>query len=214
LDRFTDTIFYLVAALLVVHGRDAWIPPLMVLAVANRETSVFIPTLILAKHPIRSLLTDRRLRRPLVTAIAAWAVGAIVYVAIHAYFGPRQRVDESYFGPDMMLRSLSMPGQISFFFAAINLLPIVTLLSLRDADPFLRRLFWLVVPLWFAIHIWAARLGEGIQYLAPITIVIVPLVLQAFERRLRPVETPAPSALGVVVPLPRGSSARTAAPAD
>ena len=46
----------------------------------------------------------------------------------------------------------------------------------------MRRLFWLVVPLWLAIHIWAARLGEGIMYLAPITVILVPLVLQAVER--------------------------------
>ncbi|HEY2596404.1 MAG TPA: hypothetical protein VGK33_21135, partial [Chloroflexota bacterium] len=40
LDRFTDTIFYLIAGLLVLYGQELWIPLLMVLAVANRETSV------------------------------------------------------------------------------------------------------------------------------------------------------------------------------
>jgi hypothetical protein len=156
----------------------------MVLAVANRETSVFIPTLILARHgPITRLFGDRRWRTPL-TAVAAWAVAGVVYFTIHAYYGPRPRTEESYFGAAMLLRSLSMPGQTAFFFAMTSLLPIVALLSLRDADPFLRRLFWLVVPLWFAIHIWAARLGEGIMYLAPTTVIIVPLVLQGLERRL------------------------------
>src|SRR5262249_28219876 len=42
LDRFNDTLFYLVGGLLVLRGKEAWIPPLMVLAVANRETSVFM----------------------------------------------------------------------------------------------------------------------------------------------------------------------------
>src|SRR5206468_3122624 len=54
MDRFDDTIFYLVAALLVLRGHERWIPPLMVLAVANRETSVFVPTLILARYGWRS----------------------------------------------------------------------------------------------------------------------------------------------------------------
>jgi hypothetical protein len=90
-----------------------------------------------------------------------------------------------------------MPGQVAFFFAAINLLPAIVVLTLRDVDPFLRRLFWYVVPLWFAVHIWAARLGEGIMYLAPITVVIVPLVLQGLERRLAcsPVDAERGSAL-------------------
>jgi hypothetical protein len=215
LDRFTDTIFYLVAALLVLRGHEMWLPPLMVLAVANRETSVFIPTLILAKHgPISRLFADPRWRRPLFTAIAAWAVAAAVYLAIHTYYGPRARGEESYFGTAMVLHSLSMPGQISFFFAAINLLPVAALLSLKDADPFLRRLFWLVVPLWFVIHIWAARLGEGIMYLAPLTVIIVPLVLQGLERRLTPVKQLLPSVLVPVAPPRRASAAQTAAPAD
>jgi hypothetical protein len=175
LDRFDDTIFYLVAALLVLGGHERWIPPLMVLAVADRETSVFIPALILARYGWRS-------RQALVTAGAAWIVAAAVYVGIHTHYGPRPRVEESYWGTAMVLRSLSMPGQTAFFLAAINLLPALCLLWMRDADPFLRRLFWMVVPLWFAIHIWAARLGEGIMYLAPMTLIIIPLVLQAVQR--------------------------------
>jgi hypothetical protein len=203
LDRFTDTIFYLIAALLVLRGREIWIPALMALAVANRETSVFIPTMILARHgPITRFFSDRRLRRPLIIAMVAWAIGAVVYFGIHAYYGPRPRIEESYFGPAMVLRALSMPGQTAFFFAMTSLLPIVALLALKDADPFLRRLFWLVVPLWFAIHIWAARLGEGILYLAPMTVIIVPLILQGLERRLKPAELRAPAALGSPAPLP------------
>ena len=81
-------------------------------------------------------------------------------------------------------RSNVQVQEIAFFFAAINVLPGLALISMRDVDPFLRRLFWLVVPLWFVIHVWAARLGEGIMYLAPTTLIIVPLVLQALERRL------------------------------
>jgi len=205
LDRFTDTIFYLIAALLVLRGRVLWIPPLMVLAVANRETSVFIPTLILARYfPVTRLFTDRRWRAPLFAAIAAWAIAAVVYFGIHAYYGPRPRTEESYFGTAMVLRSLSMPAQTTFFFAMTSLLPIAALLSLKDADPFLRRLFWLVVPLWFAIHIWAARLGEGIMYLAPTTIIIVPLVLQGLERRLTPAEPRAAEAFGRPLPHPQG----------
>jgi hypothetical protein len=177
LDRFDDTLFYLIAALLVLGGHEWWIPPLMVLAVANRETSVFIPMLVLARYGWHA-------RKPLLVAGTAWVVAALVYFGIHTYYGPRPRVEESYWGTAMVLRSVRMPGQVAFFVAAINLLPALVALTLRDVDPFLRRAFWLVVPWWFAIHIWAARLGEGIMYLAPTTVIIVPLVLQGLERRL------------------------------
>jgi hypothetical protein len=179
LDRFTDTIFYLIAALLVVYGRDVLIPPLMVLAVANRETSVFIPMLLLARHGFRK-------RQAMVIALVAWVIAAVVYIAIHEYYGPRPRTEESYWGTAMVLHSLGMPAQVPFFFATVGLLPLLAVAALKDADPFLRRLFWLVVPVWFALHIWAARLGEGMLYLAPLTLIIVPLVLQGLERRLAP----------------------------
>ena len=180
MDRFGDAIFYLIAALLVLRGRELWIPPLMVLAVANRETSVFIPTLILARHGIN--FRDPRVRKALIAAAAAWVVAAVVYFGIHTYYGPRPRTEESYWGTAMLLHSLSMPAQISYLMAAVNLLPVLGWVSLKSTDPFVRRLFWMVVPLWFAIHIWAARMGEGIMYLAPIAVVLVPLTLQALAR--------------------------------
>jgi hypothetical protein len=127
-------------------------------------------------------------------------VAGVVYLGIHTYYGPRPRVEDSYWGTAMVMRSLRMPGQLAFFFAAISFLPALVLVTLRDVDPFLRRLFWYVVPLWFAVHIWAARLGEGLMYLAPLTLIIVPLVLQGLERRLaRPADaatesTPQPPA--------------------
>lgn len=212
LDRFTDTIFYLLAALLVLRGHEVWLPLLMAFAVANRETSVFIPMLVLAKYG-RQLFTDRSLRTPLVAALGAWAIGAVVYFGIHAYYGPRPRTEDSYFGTAMVMRALSMPGQTAYFFAALNLLPALGLFVLKDADVFLRRLFWLVVPLWLALHIWAARLGEGIMYLAPTTLILVPLLLQVLERRLNSASAqrvaPEP-----VVQHPAASPARTPVPAE
>ena len=184
MDRFFDTIFYLLAGILVLRNRERWIPALVAVAIANRETAVFMPMLILARYPLKSLLASRQGKRALRIAAVAWAVAALVYLAIHLYYGPHPRTEDSYWGPRMLLHSLSMPGQTAFFLAAINLLPVLALLVLRAADAFLQRLFWLVVPVWFAVHIWAARLGEGLMYLAPLALIGVPLVLQGLQRRL------------------------------
>jgi hypothetical protein len=202
-DRFFDTIFYLLAAILVLGQHALWIPALIAVAIANRETAVFMPALILARYPLSQLLA--RHRRPHVIATAAWAVAAIVYTGIHLYYGQHPRTEQSYFGPDMFLHSLAMPGQTAFFVAAINILPIITILVFRDADPFLRRLFWMIVPLWFAIHIWAARLGEGLMYLAPLALILVPLVLQGLQRRVADLtESQAGRAAAVAAPAQPG----------
>jgi hypothetical protein len=190
LDRFFDAIFYLLAGLLVLSNRAMWIPGLVAVAIANRETAVFMPALILAHYGLKP-------RKPMLIAGISWAVAAIVYLAIHAYYGPHPRTEDSYVGPQMFLHSLSMPGQTAFFLAAITILPLLAILVLDEVDPYLRRLFWMVVPLWFAIHIWAARLGEGLMYLAPLALIGVPLVLQGLQRRLVRLED---------------SAARTAAP--
>jgi hypothetical protein len=202
MDRFFDTIFYLLAGTLVLSNHERWIPALVAIAIANRETAVFMPTLVLARYPLRSLP-----RKALIVGVSAWAVAAIVYLAIHTYYGNHPRAEDSYFGPQMFLHSLSMPGQIAFFLAAVNILPLLAVLVLKDADPFLQRLFWMIVPLWFAIHIWAARLGEGLMYLAPLALIGVPLVLQGLQRRL--------GLLADVVPAPGRSaySEATRAPA-
>jgi hypothetical protein len=177
LDRFFDAIFYLLAGILVLSHRALWLPALIAVAIANRETAVFMPTLVLARSWFSS-------RRPIVIAGVSWAIAAILYAAIHVYYGPHPRTEDSYFGPSMFLHSLSMPGQTAFFLAAIGILPLLVVLVVDDVDPYLRRLLWMVVPLWFAIHIWAARLGEGLMYLAPLALIGVPLVLQGLQRRL------------------------------
>jgi hypothetical protein len=200
LDRFFDTIFYLLAAILVLSNHIVWLLALIAMAIANRETAVFMPVLILARYPLR-----RVPRRPLAVAGAAWAVAAIVYLAIHLYYGPHPRTEQSYVGPDMFLHSLAMPAQTAYFVAAINILPILAIFVLKDVDPFLRRLFWMIVPLWFAIHIWAARLGEGLMYLAPLVLIVVPLVLQGLQRRLAGLaDTPAATAAALAAPTPPG----------
>jgi hypothetical protein len=181
-DRFNDATFYLLAAILVLRNREIWLPALIAVAIANRETAIFMPTLILARHRFgKHWLEDAR--RPVLIAAAAWLVAGVVYLAIHAYYGPHPRTEDSYWGPDMFLRSLGMPGQTAYLMAAVNVLPLLALLVINDVDPFLRRLFWMVVPLWFAIHIWAARLGEGIMYLTPLVLILIPLVLQGLQRR-------------------------------
>src|SRR5947208_2603247 len=81
--------FYLVAGLVVLRGRETWIPALLAVAIANRDSAVFMPALILAKHSIDwRHLSKLRVRTPLVTAVAAWVIAAVVYLAIHVHYGP------------------------------------------------------------------------------------------------------------------------------
>jgi hypothetical protein len=182
LDRFMDAIMYLAGGVLVLAGLEVWIPALMVLAILNRETSGLIPMLVVANHGLSMFRCDTsERRRAVIVALAGWAVWAVIYVALKQYFGPQVWFEHVPFGWAMFVHSLKLGGP-SQFYAMVVLLPVLAVVALRVAPPFLRRLFWLVVPIWLVIHFGHARFYEGMLYLAPIALILVPLALIGLDR--------------------------------
>lgn len=178
LDRVTDTIFYLVGGLLVTSGLGLLLPALMLLAILNRETSGLLPMLLVAKYG-RGLLS-RSGGPALLACLAAWGVWGVVFFGLRAlYQAPPWH--EPGFGA-MFFYSLRHAASGAWFFAMASLTPLLAVVSLRVADGYLRRLFWLIVPVWVFIHFGQARYYEGMMYLAPTTLILIPLLLQGVER--------------------------------
>lgn len=71
-----EAVFWLVALLLLYHGRVWWLLPLVFVATLNRETTIFIPLL--------ALLVTRHWRLPILLGI----VWAATYGALRLYYGP------------------------------------------------------------------------------------------------------------------------------
>jgi hypothetical protein len=88
-NTYFDIIFYLVAALLILHEKIVWIIPLTIIAACNRETSGFIPLMVLTPFAFRSYGTDRR---RLIVAAVSLVLFAIVFFSIRWYFGFRPAV--------------------------------------------------------------------------------------------------------------------------
>jgi hypothetical protein len=63
--------------------------------------------------------------------------------------------------------------------ATLGLLPIITVGLFPLLSPFLRTLFWLVVPIWFVAHFSGTNATEAAVFLVPLTLVFIPAVLQA-----------------------------------
>jgi hypothetical protein len=88
-NTYFDIIFYLTAALLILSEKIVWIIPLTVVAASNRETSGFIPLMVLTPFAFRSYGTDRR---RLVVAASSLILFAIVFFFVRWYFGFRPAV--------------------------------------------------------------------------------------------------------------------------
>jgi hypothetical protein len=64
----------------------------------------------------------------------------------------------------------------------LSILPLLTLWDFRGLPPFLRGLFWLMVPAWCVAHLALALVGETRLFLVPVAAVLIPGAL--YHRRL------------------------------
>ena len=175
-NTFFDILFYLLAALAILNRRILWIVPLTILAALNRETGGLIPFLLLG---VALFVWPREsLRRVVPVFLAA----VIAYVAI--FFGLRliyapQEVVLPYglaFGRSFLRFNLLTWGPLGArqLLATFSIIPLVALVGYRTWPPSLRVFFWVVVPLWFAVHLLASVFAESRLLLVPQALVFIP----------------------------------------
>lgn len=182
LNTFSDMIFYLVAALLILARRDVWLVPLCVLAALNRETAGLIPLMALLHRVDAS--ADQRSPRRFAPALLALAAFAATYFAVHWAIGPRPEFP-SYPGHqrgiDTLLVNLHRRWTWSQLLATNGWLPFLALAAFRRWPPGLRAFFWAVVPAWYAAHFAMSVVAETRLMLVPLAIVFVPGALLGLE---------------------------------
>jgi hypothetical protein len=178
---YFDIIFYLVAALLILSGKIIWIIPLTVVAALNRETSGFIPLMVLTPFTFRSYGTDRR---RLVVAVASLALFAVVFFAVRWYFGYRQAVG---------IHGMTTPAEFFIFnvtflrmypllLGTLSVVPIIVILNLGKLPQILRHWFWLIVPVWIVVHFVKGTAMETRLFLVPQLLIFIPSLLLLIDR--------------------------------
>jgi hypothetical protein len=167
-NTYSDVLFYLAAALLAIRGRWWWIAALMPFAVANRETALAIPILMVA-------VGGRHVWRPAAVALLA---GAGTYAAIRAWYGPRELLTAwgHTAGVDMIrfnVRNEAM-RQVALTAGTATALAV---LGWRHAGRVERRLVvGLAVP-WLAVHFVVASIVETRLLLVPLVVAVIPAAL-------------------------------------
>ncbi|HTO08571.1 MAG TPA: hypothetical protein VMR86_16100 [Myxococcota bacterium] len=172
-DSYLDLVFYLGAALCLLHGRAPWVLPLMLLAALNRETSGLIPFLVLAHAGAGGPIP----RRAFALAAGALAIWLAVFAGLRWAFPPQRLiVPEGVTGlgwPMLAYNAGRLLTPIQLF-AVLGFVPLLALAGWRHWPPVLRAFAWALVPAWLVIHAFAAVVAEARLFLVPQALVFVP----------------------------------------
>lgn len=174
-NNFLDVVFYLGAALVIMYRKHWWVLPITAVAALNRETSGLIPFMLLAVH-FRSRTKYWVPRKILLIASASLFVYAAVFVALRLAFGEQPLITAYGHRPGIELLRYNVGRYITwmYLFAAMGVLPIMAVLSIRWWPEVLRRFFWAIVPVYCLTHLFLAVMAEARVLLVPQTLVFVP----------------------------------------
>jgi hypothetical protein len=175
-NTYFDVIFYLLAGLAIVYNKQLWMLPLMLLAAFNRETSGLIPFLSLALVlPWQDQAANTRRRVASIAALSL-ALFAIVFVGLRlAYPNQVTSVPHGHsLGLDLLQYNLFRATTWVQLFATLSIIPVLALLGYKRWHPALRVFFWVIVPIWFGIHLFTSVMAETRVFLVPQVLIFIP----------------------------------------
>jgi hypothetical protein len=175
LDKVIEPALFLMAALAAWSRRHVALVVLTALAVANRETGVFVVALALS-----ALAHDEQ---GILAALRRWPVWACLGVALAIVVPLRALAPQTTWSPLTLLGANLQLDRLVYVVGGLCLLPLLALAWVRSAPEALQRLFWLLAPAWLAFVLFTDRLEQGAVLLAPTALVFLPVVLGAVEQR-------------------------------
>lgn len=183
-NSYSDVAFYLLAALLIMDGRYAWIVPLTVLAALNRETAGLIPLMLLAHGWRLGRRTAEGRRAALLGAAALAAFGATIAI-VRVAVGPADLIlgNGHHPGFDMFGYNVFRGLTWNYLFQTLNVVPLLAVAALPSWPRTLRAFGLAIAPIWLLVHVFTGVLAESRLVLVPMVLVFVPGVLAALSPR-------------------------------
>jgi len=173
-NTYLDVVFYLSAALLLLHRRYWWLAPLTALAALNRETGALIPFMGLSFMAIER---NPQRRTGLVTvSVASAIIFAAAFIGLRVYYGSRELITAYGHLPGLHLLRFNVTRLVTWLqlLATLSLVPLIALVFYRTWPAQLKALFWAIVPVWMLVHLFAAHLAETRLLLVPQALVFIP----------------------------------------
>ncbi len=172
---FFDVGLYLLAGLLILGRRYVWVVLLMLPAALNRETSLLIPFMLY--FSVRSGATDAtERRRGYIAAGISLLIYALIFAGLRIHYGQQQFLTADGYYPGLGLLLVNVQRWTTWEQLSITLgfIPILALFAYREWPPVLKVFFWVIVPVWFAVHFVAALVAETRLFLVPQALIFVP----------------------------------------
>jgi hypothetical protein len=167
-----DVLFYLLAGLIILNNKLIWLLPLSLAAALNRETSAFIPLLVLCqgRHDESSWIGRTTV---FILALTLWAG---TFVAIRLVLPPQSLITLPGHAVGYGLLRYNLLREITWYrlLATVGIVPLVAMAGYHSWPAVLRRFFWVIVPLWCLIHAIAAVMAETRLFLVPHALIFVP----------------------------------------
>jgi hypothetical protein len=178
-NTWSDLVFYLTAAVLILDRRYAWIPLLTVLATLNRETAGLIPVMLMAVAVTPLGVRTPQGRRAMQLGVAALVLWATTYGVLRLAVGPSFFIypNEQHPGWDLFGYNVGRGMTWDHVFQTLNVLPLLALLAVRRWPAELKAFTVAIVPAWIGIHVFTSVLAESRLLLVPHVLVFVPGVL-------------------------------------
>lgn len=172
---YFDILFYLLAGLSILYHKPLAILPITVVAALNRETSGFIPFLLLAHHYFCTPAVDRKSGTAWIGIVSLAAYTAIFF-GLRTLFGPQSLVTcyDHKLGLDVLWYNVSRLVTWHQLAATCAFIPVIAVWAIRKWPSTLRVFFWTAVPLWLAVHFVACIVAESRVVLVPFALVFVP----------------------------------------
>jgi hypothetical protein len=173
LNNFFDVAFYLVAAIIMMNGKFAWIPLLMIPAALNRETSILIPFMSISYV----YFNDRKSLQPAIFSTGlSLGIFLLIFVWLRLHYGEQQflTADGYYPGFGLLVLNLSRVVTWEQLLITLGLIPFLAIAFYRKWHGALKIYFWVVTPLWFAVHFIAALVAETRLVLVPQALIFIP----------------------------------------
>lgn len=185
-NTYFDVLFYLLAGYIVLKKHPAWIVPLTALAVLNRETSGFIPLMLLiTAFRYRPFAVQQKER--IWYSLAALVVFALLFAGVRWYFGIRPY--EAIHGIDTPWEFFSF--NVRFFnlypqlIGTLGVVPLLAMLGFRRWPFYLQAIGLMIVPFWVVIHLFKSMAMETRLFLVPQALIFIPALLCLIEHELK-----------------------------
>jgi len=175
-NTYFDVIFYVGAALLIIHGQLFWIIPLTTAAALNRETSGFIPLMLLFPHPKNWRMISRYRWIISMTSLALYVV---IFFSIRLYYGYREYegIDKMKSFIDFLEYNFSNYRTFPLLLGTLSVIPLIVMFNVSKLPELLRNWFWLIVPFWFTLHFIKSNAQESRLFLVPFALILLPSML-------------------------------------